>query len=82
MKGLDEKKDFYDKKIKKTKIHVYGTKENPLIVDLAGKSKDFFPTLYAVMLYPTLLKTNRLVLNAGVEKFLYKGANLMWPGVD
>jgi predicted RNA-binding protein (TIGR00451 family) len=34
------------------------------------------------MMYPNLLKTRRLVLYEGVEKFLYKGADLMWPGVE
>ena len=34
------------------------------------------------MMYPNFLKTRRLIVWEGVEKFIYKGANLMWPGVQ
>jgi predicted ribosome-associated RNA-binding protein Tma20 len=47
-------------------------------VDGTGKS-EYFPTLYAMGAYPTIV--NNLTLYEGVETFIFGGANLMWPGV-
>eukprot|EP01016_Furgasonia_blochmanni_P000252 TRINITY_DN1001_c0_g1_i1.p1 TRINITY_DN1001_c0_g1~~TRINITY_DN1001_c0_g1_i1.p1 ORF type:complete len:729 (-),score=327.94 TRINITY_DN1001_c0_g1_i1:179-2275(-) len=51
----------------------------PLLVDATGKN-DFFPTLYTLNLYPKFAPV--LILNPGVESYIFNGANLMWPGVS
>ncbi len=81
MKTLNE--DLFKSKVAKSKTRIYGTKENPLFVDASGKNKDIFPTLYCVMMYPDILTNNkRIVLKEGVERFLFKGSHLMWPGIN
>jgi len=54
------------------------TDEYPAFVDGTGKG-DFFPTLYLLNSYPGIMKS--LILNEGVETYIFNGANLMWPGV-
>lgn len=66
-------------KVSGSKIIIYNGNEYPLVVDGTGKN-DYFPTIYACSAYQTLVKT--LVLNEGVEAYIFNGANLMWPGVN
>lgn len=57
---------------------IYSGEDYPLLVDSTGK-EDFFPSIYVCASYEPMLKY--LVLNEGVETFIFNGANLMWPGV-
>lgn len=66
-------------KVSGSKIIIYNGNEYPLVVDGTGKN-DYYPTIYACSAYQTLVKT--LVLNEGVEAYIFNGANLMWPGVN
>lgn len=52
---------------------------DPLFVD-SNSNEDFFPTVYSILEFPRMLPL-QLRLKPGVEYFLKKGANLMWPGV-
>lgn len=45
-----------------------------------SKKGDYFPTIYTCRVLPDLIPT--IKINKGVEEFIYKGANLMWPGVS
>ena len=66
-------------KVEKSKIVIYSDESDPLLVD-STSNRDYFPTVYCMNLFPTFVKIV-LELNSGVEKFLQKGAQLMWPGV-
>jgi len=57
---------------------IYNGEDYPLFIDGTGKH-NYFPSLYVVTAYQPLIKT--LVINEGVESYIYNGANLMWPGV-
>ena len=37
--------------------------------------------VYVLMMLPKLLKLPNIVIHPGVQSFIFKGANLMWPGV-
>jgi len=50
------------------------------LVDSNSK-KDYYPTIIVVEWFPDLIKI-KIKLKKGVEDFLLKGANLMWPGVE
>lgn len=58
---------------------VYVDEDSPLFVDPTGKG-DFFPSLYSLMAYPNLIPS--IEIFQGVEENIFKGANLMWPGVS
>jgi predicted ribosome-associated RNA-binding protein Tma20 len=45
---------------------------------LVYKFNHIFTIVYFLMAYPDSLPY--LIINPGVEKFIYRGANLMWPG--
>ena len=66
-------------KVSGTKTLIYVTDDYPVFVDGTGKG-EFFPSLYALSAYPTLLPN--LTICEGVETFIIGGANLMWPGVQ
>lgn len=66
-------------KLEKSKIIIYRDETDPLIID-STSNKDYFPTVYAVMMFPDLVK-HVFTLKPDVEKFLKNGAQLMWPGV-
>jgi translation initiation factor 2D len=57
---------------------IYMGEDYPLLVDGTGKD-DFFPSLYVCAAYQPLLKN--IIINEGVEGYIFNGANLMWPGV-
>ena len=57
---------------------IYTADGVPLFVDGTGKG-DFFPSLYMAAAYEPLTKS--IILNPGVESYIFNGANLMWPGV-
>lgn len=65
-------------KLQGSSIVIYSDEEFPLFVDSTGNG-DFFPSLYTVDAYPDICRT--ISMKSGVESFLLKGANLMWPGV-
>lgn len=65
-------------KLQGSAIILYSDEEFPLFVDSTGNG-DFFPSLYTVDAYPDICRN--IHINAGVESFVLKGANLMWPGV-
>lgn len=71
---------FTINKVFNSKMLIYSEDLNPLFVDSTSK-KDYFPSIYALEQFPTLLK-NKLFLKPGVQEFISKGAHLMWPGVD
>lgn len=58
---------------------VYMDEDSPLFVDPTGKN-DFFPSIYTLMAYPSIIPS--VDIFEGVEDNIYKGANLMWPGVS
>jgi predicted ribosome-associated RNA-binding protein Tma20 len=66
-------------KLQNGPITIYSDEQAPLFIDSTGEG-DFFPSLYAVNFYPDLCRN--LFLKEGVEAFIFKGANLMWAGVD
>lgn len=72
-------KNLIISKIEKSKVTIISDEEDPLIVDTTSKG-DYFPTIYLLNLYPNMVNI-MFVLKPGVEHFVYKGANLMWPGV-
>ena len=74
-----ETKNFVISKIEKSKTIIISDETDPLIVDTTGKG-DYYPTIYLLNRYPQLVKIVFL-LKPGVENFIFKGANLMWPGV-
>lgn len=57
---------------------VYSNEKYPIFIDATSKG-DYFPSLYLVFAYPDLIEG--IEINPGVESFIAKGANLMWPGV-
>lgn len=57
---------------------IYVTDDYPLFVDGTGK-EDYFPSLYVCAAYQPLAKS--VIINEGVEGYIFNGANLMWPGV-
>lgn len=59
-------------------MQIYLGEEYPLLVDGTGKD-DYFPSLYVCAAYEPIL--NSIILNEGVEVYIFNGANLMWPGV-
>ena len=61
-----------------SKMLIYTADSMPLFVDGTGKG-DFFPSLYTVSAYQSVLPF--VLLNQGVEAYIFNGANLMWPGV-
>jgi predicted ribosome-associated RNA-binding protein Tma20 len=65
-------------KISGSKMLIYVSEDYPLLVDGTGK-EDFFPSIYACTAFEPLAKT--LLINEGVEAYIFNGANLMWPGV-
>jgi len=65
-------------KLSGSKMVLYSIDNIPILVDATGKG-DYFPSLYAIHLYPTLAKP--VEINPGVDSFILNGANLMWPGV-
>lgn len=67
-------------KLEKSKILIFVDETDPLIVD-STSNKDYFPTVYCLNLFPDFVKLV-FELKEGVEKFLQKGAQLMWPGVQ
>ena len=80
VKGLfSEMKTLQVNKIEKCKVVIFKDSEDPLLVDLNSKG-EYFPTIYAVFRFPLIVPVI-FKLKPGVESFLYKGANLMWPGV-
>lgn len=70
--------EILQEKIQGNKMQIYKDDKNPIFVDPTGKG-DYFPTVYTLAAYPSLCKC--LNLNEGVDSFVKKGANLMWPGV-
>jgi predicted ribosome-associated RNA-binding protein Tma20 len=58
---------------------IHSNEKYPLFVDPTKKG-DHFPTVFAVQAYPQLI--GKLHLFPKVQEFVFKGANLMWPGVD
>ena len=70
----------------KTKMLIYTFEDTPIFVD-STKKGDYFPSgklntkflVFILQIFPLLLPS--IKLNPGVEHFIYKGANLMWPGV-
>ena len=66
-------------KLEKSKIIIYRDETDPLIID-STSNKDYFPSVYAVAMFPDLVK-HVFTLKPEVEKFLKNGAQLMWPGV-
>lgn len=73
-------KNLIFNKIEKSKIKILSDEKDPLMVDTTSNG-DYFPTIYLLSLYPNMVNIV-FVLKPGVEKFLYTGANLMWPGVE
>lgn len=71
-------KDLWTKKIQGTKGILYLNGDMPILVDPTDHG-DFFPTLQLLTIQPMLLPC--VVMNEGVEAYILKGANLMWPGV-
>ena len=71
---------FSVNKVEKSKMIIYSDEDSPMFVDSTSK-KDYFPSIYALAAFPTLLK-HKLYMKKGVEEFIKKGAHLMWPGVD
>ena len=65
-------------KVTGSKMLIYMGDEFPLFVDGTGK-EDYFPSVYTCTAYEPL--TSSLIINEGVESFIFNGANLMWPGV-
>lgn len=61
-----------------SKMLIYTADGMPLFVDGTGKG-DFFPSLYIAGSYQPILPA--ILLNQGVEAYIFNGANLMWPGV-
>lgn len=57
---------------------IYNGNDYPIFIDGTGKH-NYFPSLYIASAYQPLLKF--LVINEGVETYIFNGANLMWPGV-
>ena len=66
-------------KLSGSKMLIYTDGDSPIFVDSTGKN-DFFPSLYTLMGYPTIIPSVEIF--EGVEDNIYKGANLMWPGVS
>lgn len=66
-------------KVDRIKMTVYLNDQNPLWLDLNSKG-DVVPTLYTLFEHKDILK-NYIRINFGVERYLKKGADLMWPGV-
>merc|ERR1712032_575493 len=71
--------EFSETKLSGCKVTIFSNDDAPMIIDPTG-NRDYFPSIYAVDMYPDLVKC--LTLKEGVEKFVMNGANLMWPGVD
>lgn len=51
---------------------IYSDEEDPFFVDSTSK-KDYFPTVYALATFPTLLK-HKIYIKKGVEEFIKKGS--------
>lgn len=83
MDGASVEKFFADnknlscKKVVDSRVLIYLTDQYPALVE-DGKGKHF-PTLYTLSQYPGMLPC--LIMKQSVEAFIFKGANLMWPGV-
>lgn len=58
-------------KIEKSKMTIYASDTDPLLVDATSKG-DFFPTVYTLQMTPRLVK-GYLVLKPGIEKIALKG---------
>jgi len=69
---------IFASKLQGSKIIIYANEKYPIFIDATSKG-DYFPSLYLVFAYPDLIEA--IEINPGVESFLAKGANLMWPGV-
>ena len=57
---------FKVNKVDKSKMIIYSDEEIPMFVDSTSK-KDFFPSIYALQRFPTLLK-NKLFMKKDFEK--------------
>jgi translation initiation factor 2D len=66
-------------KLEKSKIVIYRDETDPLVID-STSNKDYFPTVYALMMFPDLIKFV-FVLKPDEEKSLKNGGQLMWPSV-
>lgn len=71
---------FYMKKQKKSKMVFYTDETDPIFVDSTSK-KDFFPTVYTLSQFPTLVPFF-LKLKKNVENILKKGGQVMWSSVS
>ena len=68
-------------KIQGSKAIIYSRNKIPLMFSPDIKSNVIFPSLYLLFKFQNLAKLG-LFLKEGVETFVFKGADVMWPGVS
>lgn len=72
--------EFHVLKAEKSKMIIYSNGKDPLFVDSTSK-KDYFPTVYALSMFPKLLKIS-LILKDGTDSNLGKTGQLTWNNVQ
>ena len=71
---------FFIKKQTKSKMIYYTDENDPIFVDSTSK-KDYFPTIYTLSQFPSLVNTY-VVLKPGLEVKLAKGGQIKWENVE
>lgn len=71
---------FHRLKVEKSKMIIYSDGTDPLFVDSTSK-KDYFPTVYALSMFPKLLKVS-LILKEGADGTLIKTGQLKYNAID